>query len=453
MKKIAAFVPLKLNSRRLPNKNFLRLGERPLSYHIFQTLQSISEINNIYCYTSQPQMLDFLPSSIELLMRPLRLDKDQVKANELFQYAVEHIDAELIVLAHATGPFIKKESIWKGVDAVLSEKYDCSFSVLAQKSYCWFKGQPLNYNPRDMEQTQNLLPVYSETSGFYVFKKENYIKNKTRIGDNPFFVEVGFKESIDIDEPEDFSLATIFNGVEPQEKIYSDDLFFIDLVSNSEKNFNKKIKHISFDLDGVVINSLNLMEYAWSVVQQKLNINAPFVEYKKNIGIPFFDILKNLEIPETLHNEVYSIYNEVSSSSLDKIVLFDFLESSVIKAKKWGAKISLVTSKNRARTKEILDYFNIAHLFDVVVTPDDVKKGRGKPHPDPLLLACIELGVSPSETVYVGDMDVDRLSAQGAGIRFIYAAWGFSDLKYIRDPWFNSMRDLIDYVIENSTGD
>ncbi len=45
MNKVSAFVPLKLNSRRLPNKNFLRLGDYPLAYHIFETLSKVDGID------------------------------------------------------------------------------------------------------------------------------------------------------------------------------------------------------------------------------------------------------------------------------------------------------------------------------------------------------------------------------------------------------------------------
>jgi len=53
-------------------------------------------------------------------MRPNYLDGDSIKANELFYNAVSNIDAEIIVLCHATGPFIKAESIIKGLRAVSS---------------------------------------------------------------------------------------------------------------------------------------------------------------------------------------------------------------------------------------------------------------------------------------------------------------------------------------------
>jgi len=116
--KIASIVPLKLNSRRLPNKNFLRLGDHPLARHIFDTLQAIEELNDIYCYCSQPQVMQLLSKSIRFLARPEKLDGDDIKANELFRYAIERIDADLIVLCHATAPFISSKTIKNLINAV-----------------------------------------------------------------------------------------------------------------------------------------------------------------------------------------------------------------------------------------------------------------------------------------------------------------------------------------------
>ena len=71
--KIASLVPLKLNSRRLPNKNCLRLVDHPLARHIFDTLQAVEELNSIYCYCSQPQVMQFLSKDIRFLARPEKL--------------------------------------------------------------------------------------------------------------------------------------------------------------------------------------------------------------------------------------------------------------------------------------------------------------------------------------------------------------------------------------------
>ena len=63
-------------------------------------------------------------------------------------------------------------------------------------------------------------------------------------------------------------------------------------------------KLIIFDLDGVLIDSINNMKYAWekSCKQSKLNID--FNKYKKFIGLPFEEILKKLKIPKIKHEVI-----------------------------------------------------------------------------------------------------------------------------------------------------
>jgi len=68
--KIAALIPVKLSSRRLPNKNFLFLGDKPLLSYIFETVHGIDLIDSVYCYTSRPQILDFVPRGTKLLQDP-----------------------------------------------------------------------------------------------------------------------------------------------------------------------------------------------------------------------------------------------------------------------------------------------------------------------------------------------------------------------------------------------
>lgn len=443
--KVSAFVPLKLNSRRLPNKNFLRLGNRPLASHIFESLLEVDLIESVFCYTSQPQVMRLLPDRLELLMRPKYLDGDEVKANELFHYAVDNIDADIIVLCHATGPFIKPESIQKGLEAVLSGKYDCAFAAQELKTYCWYKDKPLNYLPSNMTQTQDLVPVYAETSGFYIFKKSDYLNTNTRIGNKPFIVPVDFRESVDIDEPKDFALASWLYDFNPMDLKFNNDSFFVDMAH--EGAIHKNIEHICFDLDGVLIDSIEIMEGAWNFSCESMGINIPFSEYKKGIGMPFEVILDLVGIESEKHQDFKNIYDEFSEKNIELIKLPAEVRDSLKRLKDENLKISVVTSKCKYRTKNIMDKFFKSDDFDIVLSPDDVPSGRGKPHPDPLLFVCAVLGVDPYNSLYVGDMKTDKTAAKRAGYHFIYANWGYGDLQKVKDVWFNSLKDLTDYIL------
>ena len=63
-------------------------------------------------------------------------------------------------------------------------------------------------------RTQDLQPIYEETSGFYIYTHDVMTELHRRIGENPFIVEIGEIESIDIDEAEDFIIAdAVYNHI------------------------------------------------------------------------------------------------------------------------------------------------------------------------------------------------------------------------------------------------
>ncbi|WP_158966976.1 acylneuraminate cytidylyltransferase [Paraglaciecola sp. L3A3] len=448
-KKIAAFVPIKLNSRRLPNKNFLNLGNRPLAHYIFDTLHQIEELDSVYCYTSQSQIIKLLPDKTKLLPRPANLDGDDVSGNQLFDYAIQKLsNYDVIVLCHPTGPFVEAESLKQGIHAVISDDYDCAIAVEKLRTYAWFNGKPLNYEPNKMAQTQDLQPVFAETSGFYIFEREKYKKTKSRVGEKPAFIEVNRREAVDIDYPSDFAFAEHMLGYDEKEKALSFDRFFVDIVK--EKAIHGKIRHYSFDLDGVIIDSIEVMEKSWCAVGGEYNLEIGFDEYKKHIGRPLHDILKMIGVPDTKIDSVAKSYSAQTRLHKDAIKSYPEVVEAIKVLKKDGYLISIVTSKPRERAEEIVEGLFGKDSGIVLVSPEDLPSKRGKPAPDPILLACCLNGCDPQETIYIGDMDVDKRAAKRAAVHFVHASWGYEELPELDEVWFGDAKSLCQYLYEIS---
>ena len=62
-----------------------------------------------------------------------------------------------------------------------------------------------------------------------------------------------------------------------------------------------KAKHVAFDLDGTLVDSIPVMKVAWEASVSTLNIDCSFSEYKKYIGVPFPRILELLNL--TIHSK------------------------------------------------------------------------------------------------------------------------------------------------------
>ena len=213
--KVTAVVPMKLNNRRLPQKNTKCFKNgKPLCWYILSTLLKINEIEEVYVYCSNPDIKKYIPEGVNYLKRSEDLDQDSTKMNEVLQAFAREIPSDIYVMMHTTAPFIKSSSIKKGLEAVLSGDFDSSFAVKKLQDFLWKDGRPFNYELDNIPRTQDLPPLFEETSGFYIYKS-NIIRNlNRRIGQKPFLVEVSEIESIDIDEPEDFKIAdAIYNHI------------------------------------------------------------------------------------------------------------------------------------------------------------------------------------------------------------------------------------------------
>lgn len=213
--KIVAIVPMKLNNRRLPQKNTKTFTNgKPLCHYILSTLLKVDEIDEVYVYCSNPDIQEFIPQGVRFLQRSERLDQDTTKMNEVLQSFSKDVPADIYVMTHTTAPFITVESIKKGLSAVLSKEYDSAFAAKKLQDFLWKAGVPFNYELDNIPRTQDLPILYEETSGFYIYESEVMTKLNRRIGKNPFIVEVGEIESIDIDEKEDFVIAdAVFNHI------------------------------------------------------------------------------------------------------------------------------------------------------------------------------------------------------------------------------------------------
>ena len=206
--KIVALVPMKLNSERVKNKNIRKFDNgRPLCTYILDTLKNVNNIDEIYVYCSDEKIKDYIPEEIIYLKRSNSLDQSTTKINEVLKAFAQDVDADYYVLTHATAPFITKETIEKGVEIIRNGEYDSVFTVTKLQDFLWKDNKPLNYSLDAIPRTQDLEPLYEETSGLYIYSKELILKEGRRIGYNPFMLEVSKIEALDIDTEDDFFIS------------------------------------------------------------------------------------------------------------------------------------------------------------------------------------------------------------------------------------------------------
>lgn len=161
--KVIAIVPMKLNNRRLPQKNTRSFTNGdPLCHYILTTLLNLKKdgvVQDVYVYCSNPDIKEFIPEGVKYLKRSESLDLDTTKINEVLSAFAKDVPSDIYVMTHTTAPFIKKESIKAGLDAVLSGKYDSAFAAKKVQDFLWKDGKPFNYELNNIPRTQDLPPL------------------------------------------------------------------------------------------------------------------------------------------------------------------------------------------------------------------------------------------------------------------------------------------------------
>lgn len=222
--KVVAVVPMKLNNERLPNKNIKKFDNGDyLCTYVLNNLLGVQNIDEVYVYCSNESIKEYIPNESIYLKRSTSLDTNTTSMNEVLKSFANTVDADIYILCHATAPFISTKSISDGLEKVLNEEYDSALSVVKLQEFLWKDNVPFNYDLSNIPRTQDLAPIYKETSGFYIFNKDTITNHNRRIGNNPYLKEVSLIEAVDIDNMDDFVIANaIFNSVYNIKKIDGD---------------------------------------------------------------------------------------------------------------------------------------------------------------------------------------------------------------------------------------
>lgn len=206
---VKAIIPIKMNNERLPGKNTRILGDKPLIHYIQEALLNADYIDSISVFCSNEAIKEYLLDGVEFVKRPEWLDLPTSNFSQIFECFMINNTADIYVYAHATAPFISAETINDCIKAVLNGKYDSAFCARKIQDFLWENGKPLNFDAQNVPRSQDIAPIYRETSGVYVYTNEVFQNMHRRIGNHPYIKELSLKEAIDINEYEDFKFAEV----------------------------------------------------------------------------------------------------------------------------------------------------------------------------------------------------------------------------------------------------
>ena len=196
-----------------------------------------------------------------------------------------------------------------------------------------------------------------------------------------------------------------------------------------------KYRLVIFDLDGTLLDTIGDLCSSTNHALQEYGLpERTLAEVQSFVGNGMRRLIER-SVPEGTDPGVVDLvfqefhrYYKLHSSDHTKV--YDGVMELLEELKQKGYHLAVVSSKADYAVQELCRHY-FGDLFEICI--GDQEGIRRKPDPEPVLRAIGYFGLQPEETVYVGDSEVDILTAANTGVDCISVEWGFRTRQQLLD--------------------
>lgn len=210
------------------------------------------------------------------------------------------------------------------------------------------------------------------------------------------------------------------------------------------------INLVVFDLDGTLISSHETIYKATNHALQEAGIKSvmPEKEFFNMIGLHFEDIFREFGFAVPDFEHFLKIYKSIYFDYIGSSDVYYGVEELLNKLNEKKIKVSLLTTKGQDQAELILKHFSIFSNFDYVMGR---RPGMAhKPSPEPLQRICEDLNISASETLMIGDSEMDIQCGKNAGSKTCAVTYGYrtrADLEKLSPDFLIDNILNVEYIV------
>jgi phosphoglycolate phosphatase len=192
-----------------------------------------------------------------------------------------------------------------------------------------------------------------------------------------------------------------------------------------------------FDLDGTLLDTLEDLAAAVNYALRQHGMPEHSVDAVRCFVGNGVRLLMERATPDGAANpsfeKVFETFRQYyMAHSLDTTKPYENIPQVLASLRARGCRVAVVSNKMMAATQELCRYF-FSDTVEVAIGEDEASGIRKKPAPDTVEVALQSLGVGKEGAVYVGDSDVDIMTARHAGLPCISVLWGFRDKTFLQE--------------------
>lgn len=197
----------------------------------------------------------------------------------------------------------------------------------------------------------------------------------------------------------------------------------------------KQYSNYIFDLDGTLLNTLDDLCASCNYALKTMGFAQRTTdEVRRFVGNGVAKLMERAVPDGTSAGqtaEALAVFRKYYlDHGLDTTRPYDGIPELLTALRQRGNRVAVVSNKFNDATRQLC-----AHFFPdtVEVAIGETAAIRKKPAPDTVMEAMRQLGVDAAGTVYVGDSDVDVMTARNSGLPCISVLWGFRDRAFLED--------------------
>ena len=190
-----------------------------------------------------------------------------------------------------------------------------------------------------------------------------------------------------------------------------------------------------FDLDGTLLDTLGDLTASVNYAMRTHGMPEHSIDdVRRFVGNGVRKLMERA-IPQgtgnPLFEETFATFRQYyMAHSLDTTKPYEGIPETLVELQKRGCRLAVVSNKMMAATQELIRHF-FPGTIEVAIGEHEAEGIRKKPAPDTVLAALRQLGVGKEGAVYVGDSDVDIMTARNSGLPCISVLWGFRDRDFL----------------------
>lgn len=377
-KTTVGFIPLRKNSKGIPNKNKKKLLGRPLFTWVL-TEAIFSNLDKVFVFTDDDAVIEYINLHFQWSPKVScikRSDDNALDTSSTEDAILEFCDNmktsfDIFCLLQATSPLTQRQDIDKALQTLKSDDLDAVLSVVNTHRFIWSKeGESLNYDYKNRPRRQDFEGLLIENGAIYCTTKDALLKSKNRLSGNIGIIEMPEDTLVEIDSETDWHvteqlLISNFKANKSSQRINYLVLDVDGVFTDGKVAFNKDGEFSkNFDMrDGMGLEILREHQVAVMVMtsensevvkqrMEKLKIKDVFLGIKDK-----YSCLENICAERNISpKEIAYIGDDVNDLSNMLRAGWSFCPSNATKPIKYHADVSLNNESGQGAIREVSEF-------------------------------------------------------------------------------------------------